>query len=137
MMADEGRIFGRGVAFPPRVGPDGRIAFSVGAENVRQSIRVILLTEPGERIMHPAFGGGLQRFLFQPNTAATHRLIEETIQVALGRSEPRLRLDAVDVGPDPAEDRAAIAMIRYTLVATGVADSVGLRVPLGGSGGPA
>ena len=33
---------------------------STGIENVRQSIRLILQTEPLERIMLPEFGGGLK-----------------------------------------------------------------------------
>ena len=33
---DAGRIFGRGIAFPPRVGADGRVAWSEGeAEHPR------------------------------------------------------------------------------------------------------
>src|SRR5436305_1697397 len=29
---DDGRIFGRGISFPPRVGPDGRVAWSAGPD---------------------------------------------------------------------------------------------------------
>lgn len=131
MKSDEGTLFGRGIAFPPQVDADGRFAWSEGADNVRQSIRVILLTEPRERVMLPEFGGGLRRFLFQPNTPATHRLIEESITLALGRSEPRIRLDGVDVSEDPDDDRAAIADIRYTLIATRSSEQIKLRVTLG------
>ena len=60
---DNRRIFGQGMAFPPRVGPDGRTAWSVGETNVHESIRIILSTDPGERLRLPAFGAGLRRFL--------------------------------------------------------------------------
>ena len=136
-MAGGGSIFGRGMAFPPQIGPNGRIACSEGAENIRQNIRIILLTEPRERIMLPEFGGGLRRFLFQPNTAATHRVIEETIRTALGRWEPRIAIEAVDVGPDPDEERRAVATIRYRQVATGAADSTELSIPVSATGVPA
>jgi len=47
---DIGRLFGRGISFPPRVGPDGRVAWSEGEVNVRESIRIILMTEQNERL---------------------------------------------------------------------------------------
>jgi hypothetical protein len=129
---DEGKLFGRGISFPPRLGPDGRWAWSSGAENVRESIRVILLTQLDERLMRPDFGGGLQSLLFEPNTPSTHRLIQERITQALGRWEPRIRLDTVNVIADPADEQAVLVTIRYRLVATGTTDHVGLAVRLEG-----
>jgi hypothetical protein len=41
---DAGAIFGRGISFPPRIGPDGRVAWSAGEENVRECMRIILQT---------------------------------------------------------------------------------------------
>ena len=87
---DAGKILGRGMSFPPRVGPDGRIAWSEGEANVRESIRVILMTETRERIMLPEFGGGLGRYLFEPNTVSTRSQIRERILKALERWEPRI-----------------------------------------------
>lgn len=127
---DDGRLYGRGLAFPPRVGPDGRIAFSSGAENIRESIRIILMTEPGERLMLPAFGGGLRSFLYEPNTVTTRRLIQEQIRRSLTRWEPRIRLQGIEVEEDPDNPEAAIATIRYELVATGIADQAQLVLPL-------
>ncbi len=121
---------GRGVDFPPGIGPDGRWAWSTGVENIEQSIRIILRTEREERLMRPAFGAGLSRFLFQPNNAAVHRLIEEAITQSLGRWEPRIRVGSVNVGPDPDEPEAARATIRYRVVRTNAADSLSLRIQL-------
>jgi len=100
------RALGQGLEFPPGLDADGRWAWSSAAENIRQSIRIILSTEPGERLMLPEFGGGLKRHLFRPNVASTHRLIQEAIVVALGRWERRIRLESVDVVPDPDDPRA-------------------------------
>lgn len=129
-MTDAGRSLGQGFAFPPGIGADGRWAWSSGVENIRQSIEVILGTERRERVMNPTFGGGLRSFLFQPNTADTHRLIEETITRSLGLWEPRIRLEGVAVGPDPDEPDAARATIRFRIVRNDAEDSVSLRVQL-------
>ena len=128
---DTGALFGRGIAFPPRIGPDGRLELSQGADNIRESIHIILLTNTGERIMLADFGGNLGRFLFEPNTAATHRAIVQSITRSLARWEPRITVSSVDV--DVAEDdaRAAVATLRYTLVATRANEQMRLRVPVG------
>lgn len=117
-MAAGANILGRGIAFPPRVGPDGRVAWSEGEANVREAIEVILQTERNERLRRPEFGGGLRRYLFEPNTVATRSAIEALIRRALAAWEPRIAVEDVDVAEDPSDPAAAIATIRYTLVAT-------------------
>jgi uncharacterized protein len=129
---DNGDVFGRGIAFPPRVGADGRVAWSSGPANVAEAIQIILLTDPGERLHLPEFGGRLRRFLFESNTVATRRLIAEQIETALKRWEPRISLESVDVQPDPDDDRAALATVRYALVATRAGEQLQLRVQLAG-----
>lgn len=127
-MTTNARIYGKGISFPPRLGTDGRVAFSEGPENIREAIRVILLTELEERVMLAEFGGGLRSFLFQPNTVATRELIKERIKRALIRWEPRIRVGKVSVNPvDGAPDRAVVT-IEYKLVATGEGDRTGLTL---------
>lgn len=125
---DNARVYGRGMAFPPRVGADGRIEWSEGEPNIREAIRIILSTEPGERLRLPEFGAGLRRFLFEPNTLATHTLIRQTIAEALKRWEPRVQVEAVEVQADASDAESALATITYRLVATQVQERVSLRV---------
>lgn len=127
------RVYGRGMAFPPRVQPDGSLAWSSGEDNVREAIRIVLMTEPGERLYLPDFGAGLGRFLFEPNIASTHTLIAERIQDALQAWEPRVRVESVDVVADPADPQAAIATLSYRLVATQRQERVSLSVSVAGT----
>ena len=129
-MMDVGKVFGRGVSFPPRVDEEGRIAWSAGPDNIRESIRVILMTEPGERVMLRQFGAGLKRFLFQPNVVSTHRQIEDAISNAIGRWEQRVEVTNVSVTRAPDDDQAAVADIRYTLIPNNVEDQLRIRVQL-------
>jgi phage baseplate assembly protein W len=124
-----GELFGRGVAFPPKV-ERGGLATSEGPENVRESLRVILTTEPGERPARPLFGAGLGRFLGEPNTPSTWRLIRDRVEQAVGDWEPRVALESVDVGPDGDDPGAAAVAVTYRLVATGDRARLGLTVPL-------
>jgi phage baseplate assembly protein W len=131
-MMDAGRIFGRGIAFPPRVGSDGRVAWSEGEVNVREAIRIILMTEQRERLHLPDFGGSIGLFLFEPNTVTTRLLIKDWMSKALARWEPRIAVESINVEEDPEDTQGAIATITYKLIATRVSQTISLNVALAG-----
>ena len=75
---------GRHLAFPFRIGPDGRSATPANLdEHVRGEIIQLLLTNPGERSFLPTFGGGLRRQVFEGNDEVTAGLAKATISQAL------------------------------------------------------
>ena len=131
MLMNAGKIFGRGMSFPPRVGADGRVVWSEGETNVRESIRVILMTEQPERLRTPNVGGSLGRYLFEPNTVSTRRSIQDRINKELAQWEPRISVQSVEVEADPNDPTAAIATITYKLIATQTVERVSLAVTLG------
>lgn len=131
-LAADGVLYGRGISFPPRVGPDGGLVWSLGELNVRECICTILRTRPGERVELPSFGCGLDRYLYEPNNVATLRLISEDVQQALIRWEPRIRVDAVTASVNLADARAVDVTINYTLVATGIRERMQLSVSSAG-----
>jgi phage baseplate assembly protein W len=111
-------LYGTGLSFPPRVGPDGSMVWSAGEVNVRECICTILRTSPGERVEMPAFGCGLNRFLFEPNTTATLRLIQQEVTQSLAQWEPRIAVNGVTVTLSAADQRAVDVTVTYTLIAT-------------------
>lgn len=125
-------LFGQGLSFPPRVGADGRLAWSYGEDNVRESIRLILLTVPGERVMREEFGCGLRGFLFEPNTVTTRQLIGERITRAIGNLEPRVNVEEVKVEASEQDPRLVAVTILFRLVATQAVGRVGLTLQLEG-----
>jgi uncharacterized protein len=132
-MISNGDLYGRSFAFPPRVGANGQVLWSLGEDNVRESIAIILRTRPGERLMLPDFGCNLELYLFEPNTVSTLRLIQEEIKRAILRWEPRVRLDDVRVDSRVVETRALVDVtILYTLVATQSREKVSLTLTLQG-----
>lgn len=126
-------LYGQGVSFPPRVGPDGSIVWSRGELNVRECIATLLRTVPGERVELPAYGCGLRRYLFEPNSVTTLQLITEDVQQAVALWEPRVRLDGVDVSVNAHDPRAVDISVRYTLVATGLATQLEVTIAPDGS----
>ena len=129
-MANGAELYGQGIGFPPQVGPNGQMVWSAGEPNVREAICIILRTRPGERLMRPDFGCGLDRFLFEPNSTGTLRLIQEEVKRALTRWEPRIAVAVGRLATDSAGPRAVDRRIAYTRLATRWSGRVGLTLAL-------
>jgi phage baseplate assembly protein W len=110
-------FLGRGWAFPPRLG-GGDVALVSADEDIRQAIRIILETAPGERPMRPEFGVGLRQLVFAPLSAATLSLVQYRVERALRAWEPRIDVVRVDVRPDTERRGALLIDIRYRVRAT-------------------
>jgi phage baseplate assembly protein W len=109
-------LLGRGAPFPLMPDRDGRIEYLAGAEKVQQALRILLDTDPGERVMRPAFGCGLRRYLMQPNSAATRALIRQDVQRAIAQWERRIDVQSIDVLPAENEPTRVDISIQYVHV---------------------
>jgi len=94
-----GDVYGRGIGFPLRAGTLGLVQ-TAGPEKVRESIRLILGTQYGERVMRPRFGCNLKTLAFAPINAATANLARYYVEEGLTRWEPRIELVDVTVTGD-------------------------------------
>ena len=110
---------------------DGRIGYPSLESSVRDSIKVILSTRPGEQLMRPFFGAGLQNFLHESNTLTTRRRIHDAITDSLNQWEPRVLVDRVEVsevGDAPTQVRVDLV---YRIRRTGLIQRLGLTLELG------
>ena len=121
-------LYGQGVSFPLRVGPDGGIVWSTGELNVRECLCTILRTAPGERVERPTFGCGLDQILFEPNSTATLRLIQDRVTNAISLWEPRVSLNNVTATVNATDPRDVDVTITYTLIATGAQQRLQMTV---------
>lgn len=117
-MSDPSDFIGRGVAFPMRVDQSGSIATSTGASDIDSSIRMILTTAPGERLMRPAFGCKIWELLFEPINANTLGLMSEAVREAIGRWEPRVTLEDVRLDPNGQHAGEVLIEIDYVIRTT-------------------
>lgn len=108
-------FLGIGWAFPPRLERDGSVAQASYEEDVRQAIRIILGTNPGERIMRPDFGAGLKSFVFEPVNTSTLALVKTRVEEALVDWEPRINVEAVKVQPDSFERDRILIEVSYRI----------------------
>ena len=109
---------------------NGELRFPGLDASVRQMIRVILSTRPGEQLMRPELGAGLARFLHEQNTILTRRRIRDLVRDSLERWEPRILIDRVDVIEVPNEPSQIRVEILYRLRRTGQGQRLGLTVAL-------
>lgn len=110
----------------------GQLLWPDLARSVRDAIRTILSTRPGEQLMRPEYGAGLDRLLQQPNTLGTRRQIRDLVQSALARWERRILLDGVEVWEVDGEPSHLRVEIAYRLARTGAAGAINVTVQLEG-----
>jgi len=100
-MVDDKAFLGTGWNFPPAFDLQGN-KNNIGArmvsaeEDIRQSLRILLATAPGERTMHPTYGCELKRMVFQPINSNTLSEMRDFIRRAVLFFEPRITLQAVE-----------------------------------------
>lgn len=111
-------FLGQGWAFPVQFNPRGQIALAIGERDIEQSIRIILETVPGERVMRPEFGCHAKQLLFAQKNAATQGLLIRYVSEAMARWEPRIDVIDVSVVDDTKVEGAWLVEIRYTIKAT-------------------
>jgi phage baseplate assembly protein W len=111
---------GQGWKFPVEIEPmTGRIKMSGEYEDIQESIRIILLTQKGERVMNPEFGCGIHEFVFNRMDTTRRAMLEKEVLSALTRWEPRIQNMEVSITPDPQEPEKYLIQIRCEMISTG------------------
>jgi len=110
---------------------NGQLGYPSIDQSVRQMIRVLLQTRPGEQLMRPTFGAGLQNYLNEPNNLTTRRRIHDAIAGALDQWEPRILVDRLDILEVPGAPGSLRVEIAYRIRRTGAAQTMGLTLNVG------
>lgn len=107
---------------------NGMLAYPSLEQSVRDAIRIILTTRPGEQLMTPLFGAGVQNFLDEGNTIALRRQIQSAISNALQQYENRITVDAVDVTTIEGAPSEIHVQIHYRQIRTNTSGTFGLTM---------
>jgi hypothetical protein len=86
-----------GAPYPITRHPLGFFRAQKGASQVKSDLLVLLLTEPGERVMLPAFGTPLKQFFFEQNDSVIVDKVREAIAKSIRAWEPRIAVTAIEV----------------------------------------
>jgi phage baseplate assembly protein W len=115
---DSRAFLGHGWTFPPGTAADGEVALSAYDDDVHEAVRIVLATNPGERVMRPDFGAGLRALLFEPMTATTASLARHRVERALIQWEPRIDVLDVRARPEPGASAHLTVEVDYRVRAT-------------------
>lgn len=111
-------FIGRGISWPMGVDHTGALRLTNGAQDLDRSIRIVLVTAPGERVMRPQFGCRIWEMLFEPVTANLLGLMAQAVREAVAQWEPRVEVEEVDVVADPADSSLVRIHIGYRVRST-------------------
>ena len=109
----------------------GAMSYPTLDQSVRDSIRIILTTRPGEQLMRPRFGAGLQNYLDEGNTVTMRRRIQSAVVDSLRTYEPRIIIDRVDVDPVADAPSEIRVQIHYRLIRTNAPQQIGVTMQAG------
>ena len=97
-MAASSSFLGRGWAFPTQLRRGGSSVDMVAdVQDIQQSLRILLGTIPGERVMVEKFGCDLSRFLFEEIDQRLLNKLKRLVSDAVLEFEPRIKLESVDI----------------------------------------
>lgn len=82
--------------------PSGDVFKKVDAAAVKQAVKNVLLTNPGEKPFLPNFGAGLSGLLFELIDDDSEEELDDAIRIAIENYEPRARVleNQIRVSPD-------------------------------------
>ena len=78
---------------------DGYVANKTLREVIKQNVKNLLLTAPGERMMDPLFGVGLRQFLFEQNVVVFHEDVRNAIYTQIKKYMPFVQIVDIDIMP--------------------------------------
>jgi len=113
-------FLGKGWSFPPTFtkSPDGKVVIVAAEQDIVESLKVLLTTLPGERIMEPQFGCDLREMLFEPMDSTFVAYIEDIVATALVLHEPRIEVNRIHVETSNANEGRVDIEVDYTVRAT-------------------
>lgn len=127
-MADIDKAFlGTGWSFPPEF---HKRAHAIGVkmvaeeEDIGESLRILLSTNPGERVMQPSYGCGLKSMVFASVNESTITALKDIIERAVLFFEPRITLEGIEVNTEDALEGILRIQLIYSVRETNTRSNI-------------
>ncbi len=112
-------FLGTGWKFPVTVdGAAGRIQMSSNEENIEESVRIIIGTRQGERMMEPEFGCGIWAYSFETTDYTMLHAMKTEVEKALTRWEPRITEIDAQVSDERIDEGVLLIRVSYVIRST-------------------
>ena len=96
------------------------------AEATKYNLINYFLTNPGERVGNPSFGGGLRAFIFEQINNQTTEYLKEDIQTKISKEFPNVDVQEINVTSSPDNNEVTVAIF-YAIFNTNIEDEVTLN----------
>ena len=93
-----------GAPYPIIKDPKGFLRTTRGVDQIKSDLLILLLTQPGERVMLPEFGTPLRKFMFEPNDSVVNEKVREAIANSISQWEPRIAIQDIEVVNEATSD---------------------------------
>ena len=123
-MDDKFDFLGTGMKFPPQINMNtGRFAVSSGADSVKESIYIILMTNMGERWLQPGFGSQIMNYTFMDTSPTMLNMLSAEIRNTILDQEPRVSDLSINFS-ETKNDGFLIVNIGYRITDTNTQDNM-------------
>ncbi len=126
-MASDKKFLGRGWSFPPEFHKHAdavNVKMVSEEDDIRESLRVLLSTRPGERIMQPAYGCRIHSMVFESINESSITEIKDVIERAVLFFEPRISLESIDVDAENVYEGTLNIQLNYKIRTTNTRSNV-------------
>ncbi|MFC5044857.1 GPW/gp25 family protein [Aquimarina hainanensis] len=113
-------FLGSGWSFPPEFTKKGNASVKLTAdeEDIKASLKVLLSTRLGERIMVPEYGCNLEELLFKPLNLTLKTYVKELIKNAILYFEPRIDVEKIEIDQTEEWEGKLLIVISYKIRVT-------------------
>jgi len=97
-MATEGSFLGRGWSFPPAFDKESRtVEMVLGEDDINESLKILLSTSIGERVLNPLYGCNLRDYQFEPVNNTYLGFLTDLVARAILFFEPRIVVENIAI----------------------------------------
>lgn len=107
---------------------DGFSTNKTALETIRQDLKMLLLTNPGERMMNPDYGIGIRRYLFEQKTSQTNSVLISKIQEQTNTYMNFVTISNIDISDIGESENSIYIKIEYYIPTLNAKDQIDLSL---------
>lgn len=112
-------FLGTGWSFPPSFSvADGEAELVSDEQDIKESLFILLSTNPGENLLHPDYGCPLHSLVFDPMDGSLPVIIRDMVRTAILYFEPRIVVQDIIVTKNSDQDGRIDILLEYLVVTT-------------------
>ena len=94
---------------------DGYTSIKSLKKLVKQNFKMLILTNPGERVMEPEFGIGIRQYLFENFQSDVYARIDSRIREQTAIYMPIISITSIEFGTRDIEDNTLAIRLEYSI----------------------